>query len=67
MYTKRTYSIRDLLLWTRFETKVFVLVAAIPVVLYDLLGQGWLHLPWLPIALIGTAVAFIISFQNNAT
>jgi len=46
---------------------VFIVVAALPVVIYEVLGQRWLHLPWLPIALIGTAVAFIISFQNNAT
>ena len=66
MYTKRGYSVRDLAVWTRHETAVFVVVATIPVLVYDVLEQRWLHLPWLPIALIGTAVAFIISFQNNA-
>ncbi len=53
--------------WTRQETRLFVLLALVPVVLYEVLDQKWLHLPWLPIALIGTAVAFIVSFQNNAT
>ena len=67
MYTRRMYSLRDLASWTRRESLVFVIVALIPVVAYDLLDQKWLHLPWLPIALVGTAVAFIISFQNNAT
>jgi putative membrane protein len=32
-----------------------------------LLEFKWLHLPWLPIALIGTAVAFIVGFKNNAS
>ncbi len=27
----------------------------------------WLHLPWLPIGLLGTAVAFIAGFKNNAS
>lgn len=67
MYTKRRYSLGDMVSWTRLETLVFLVVATVPVVIYDLLDQKWLHLPWLPIALIGTAVAFIISFQNNAT
>ncbi len=27
---------------------------------------SWLKIPWTPLALIGTAVAFVIGFQNNA-
>ncbi len=42
-------------------------MAAIPVVLYSGLRWYWLHLPWLPIGLVGTAVAFIIGFKNNAS
>lgn len=52
--------------WTRRETYKFILISLIPVVLYKL-GFTWLHLPWLPIALIGTAVAFLIGFKNNAS
>jgi len=67
MYTKPRYSLKDMALWTRTDTLLFLAIAAVPVALYQVLGLKWLHLPWLPIALIGTAVAFIISFQNNAT
>lgn len=67
MYTRPNYSLRDMLSWTRQELLLFLLIALLPVTLYDLFDQRWLHLPWLPIALVGTAVAFIISFQNNAT
>ena len=35
--------------------------------LYETLNWKWLVIPWLPIALIGTAAAFIIGFKNNAT
>ena len=67
MYTKRIYSPRLMLRWTRLEIGLFLILSAIPVVLYDVLGQRWLHVPWLPVALVGTAVAFILGFQNNAT
>ena len=67
MYTKPRYSLKDMMLWTRIDTLLFLAIASVPVVLYQIIGLKWLHLPWLPIALIGTAVAFIISFQNNAS
>lgn len=67
MYTKRIYSPKRVMMWTRYETVVFFLIALVPVLLYDVFGQRWLHLPWLPIALIGTAVAFMLGFQNSAT
>ena len=67
MYTKRIYSPWIMLRWTRLEILRFLLIAAIPVVVYDVFGQRWVHLPWLPIALVGTAVAFILGFQNNVT
>lgn len=66
MYTKRIFTPRELLAWTRYELIVLVVLAALPVVAYDLLGQHWLRFPWLPVALVGTAVAFMLSFQNNA-
>lgn len=67
MYTKRHYSVRDMASWTRHDTLLLFLVALVPVIVYEVLDQRWLHLPWLPIAVVGTAVAFIISFQNNAS
>ncbi|EAR16027.1 bestrophin family protein [Robiginitalea biformata] len=45
----------------------FIIIAVIPVLPYHLLGWKWLHLPWLPIGLVGTALAFIIGFKNNAS
>lgn len=53
-------------LWTRWETLLFALLAASVTILYDIFDQKWIVLPWTPIALVGTAVAFIVSFRNNA-
>lgn len=66
MYTKIKYSLADMIKWTRNETYQFLILALVPVVLYEVFDLKWLHLPWLPIALVGTAVAFIIGFQNSA-
>ncbi|WP_252935695.1 bestrophin family protein [Roseivirga pacifica] len=66
MYTKKKYSKWTMLRWTRNETRFFIIFTAIVTVLYEVVGLQWLQLPWTPIALIGTAVAFLIGFQNNA-
>ncbi len=66
MYTKRTYRALDMVRWTRFETVRFTTIAAFWVAAYVFLDLRWLTVPWAPIALIGTAVAFVIGFQNNS-
>lgn len=53
--------------WTRRDIYKFVIIGAVPVFLFKGLGLYWLHLPWLPIGVVGTAVAFIVSFKNNAS
>lgn len=34
-------------------------------VLYKVLEWHWISIPWLPVSLIGTAVAFYVGFKNN--
>lgn len=34
-------------------------------VLYKVVGLHWLSIPWLPVSLVGTALAFYIGFKNN--
>lgn len=66
MYTKKIYSARDMALWTRYETFLFLVIGVIFVSLYEAIGFDKLRIPWTPLALIGTAVAFVIGFQNNS-
>lgn len=35
--------------------------------LFYFLGWGWLAIPWVPVALVGTATAFISGFKNTQT
>lgn len=66
MYTKKVFGAWDMAKWTRFDTFRFLIYSVIIVSLYHYLGLYWLELPWTPIALIGTAAAFVIGFQNNS-
>lgn len=67
MYIKPVYSLKIVLLWTRKYIYFFLLFSIVPVLLYDIVGLKWLYLPWLPIGLIGTSLAFITGFKNNAS
>ncbi len=67
MYTRRIFPIRGVLRWTRRYIFIFLIVATIPVIMFDVLRMKWLHVPWLPMSVLGIAVAFIIGFKNNAS
>lgn len=66
MHIKKTYTTMEMAWWTRFETFLFIGIITGWVALYYFLGLSWLKIPWTPLALIGTAVAFVIGFQNNS-
>lgn len=66
MYTKKIYSGRAMLRWTRFHVFYFIVIGVVFVLFYEYLGMHWFKIPWTPLALVGTAVAFVIGFQNNA-
>ncbi|MGH1387384.1 bestrophin family protein [Kordia sp.] len=67
MYTRRIFPIAGVLKWTRRHILLFFILATIPVILFDVVGMKWLRVPWLPLGVLGTAVAFIVSFKNNAS
>jgi putative membrane protein len=66
MLIKVRYSPLDMLLWTRLETFLFLCLSLGITALIEFADMKFLHLPWAPIAVVGTAVAFIVGFQNNA-
>ncbi|GAB3703865.1 bestrophin family ion channel [Spirosoma flavus] len=67
MHAGRKYSLFEFIVWTRRDIYWLIGLATIPTVLYQVLGWKWLAIPWVPIAMIGTAAAFIVGFKNNAT
>ena len=66
MYTQRRFPFKSLVVWTKRELIFFTGLAIVFTVLYELLGIKWLQVPLTPVGLVGTAVAFMIGFQNNA-
>ncbi|WP_299521341.1 bestrophin family protein [Winogradskyella sp.] len=67
MYTRRIFPVKGVIKWTRRSIFLFIILATVPVILFDIVGLKWLHVPWLPLGVLGTAVAFLISFKNNAS
>lgn len=66
MYTKNTYTVSQMARWTRYEAFLFFVIITIWVTIYYFFDCSWLQIPWTPLALIGTAVAFVVGFQNNS-
>jgi len=67
MHSGRNYRLKEFLLWTRRDIYWLLLLATIPTILFKLMDWKWMAIPWVPVALIGTAAAFIAGFKNNAT
>jgi putative membrane protein len=66
MYTQRRFAFKSVLIWTKREILFFTIFASLITALYEVLNIKWLQVPLAPVALIGTAVAFMVGFQNNA-
>lgn len=66
MYTQRRYPFKKVLVWTKRELIFFTLFSTGITILYELIQVKWLQVPLTPVGLVGTAVAFMIGFQNNA-
>jgi putative membrane protein len=45
---------------------LFFAIILVIVGIYYFFDLEWIKIPWTPLALIGTAVAFVIGFQNNS-
>ena len=66
MYIQRRFPFKAVLVWTRREIIFFVILATLVTLLYEVLNIKWFQVPLPPVVLIGTAVAFMVGFQNNA-
>lgn len=67
MHIGKGYTFKEVIAWTKRDIIQLLIIAIIPTVIYTTFRWQWMKLPWLPIALIGTAVAFVVGFKNNAT
>lgn len=66
MYTKRVFNPLNAIRFTRVPIVIFTAYSFLIVVLYKLFQFEWLKIPWVPLTLIGIAVAFYVGFKNNS-
>ena len=67
MKISKSYKLSEFLDWTRRKLYVVLVLAIVPVALYQLLDQQWIALPWSLAVLLGTATSFIVGFKNAQT
>lgn len=67
MHAGKSYSFKELILWTRHCIYRLLLIGIIPTVLYQVCGMKWIAIPWTVVAFLGTATAFIVGFKNTQT
>lgn len=67
MNTASHYRLHHFIPWTRTKIYKMLLISSVPTTLFYFLDWKWLALPWVPVALLGTAAAFISGFKNTQT
>ena len=66
MFIERSFSLRRMWQFSGKEIIFLSLWSAIVVLIYEFFHLEWLRIPWLPLSVIGTAVAFYLGFKNNS-
>ncbi|MDF2515732.1 MAG: multidrug transporter [Sphingobacterium sp.] len=61
------YKLKHFIPWTSSKIYKMLLLSIIPTMLFYFLDWKWLAIPWVPVALLGTATAFISGFKNTQT
>ncbi|MCT4122286.1 multidrug transporter [Elizabethkingia anophelis] len=67
MNTSSHYKLLHFIPWTRTKIYRMLLLSIVPTALFYFLSIKWLAIPWVPVALLGTATAFISGFKNTQT
>ncbi len=65
MYIKKNFGFKSVMQFSGHHIAWLTVWAAMVTALYEYTHSYWLAMPWLPLSVIGTAVAFYIGFKNN--
>jgi len=65
MIVKKNLTLNAILTFAGFHLIWLFAHMLVVTVLYKIVGWHWISIPWLPISLVGTAVAFYTGFKNN--
>src|SRR5258705_1984882 len=64
MHTGKSYKLSEFLNWTRRDIYVLIVLGVVPVAAYQIGNIKWLGIPSTVVALLGTATAFIVVYNN---
>jgi putative membrane protein len=67
MYTERRYGYWTTINWSRKGFFFGLATGALALVCYFIIGSKCFFVPWQPVLLVGTALAFYLGFKNNAS
>ena len=65
MYVKKNYNVRETLFTTGKHFMWLIPYVLVIAILYQYTSLREFSIPWLPLSIIGTAVAFYVGFKNN--
>ncbi len=66
MYIYKYFGFRSLMNFSGAHLIWLTCWAVFVVILFEWAPSGWINIPWLPLSVIGTAVAFYVGFKNNS-
>ncbi|MEJ5990851.1 bestrophin family ion channel [Ramlibacter sp. PS3R-8] len=67
MNVGKSYRLPEFLRWTRRKLYLLVALSSLPVLLVEYAGWQGLAIPWVAVAVLGTATSFIVGFKNAQT
>ncbi len=67
MYIKKNFGLKSILIFTGAHLLWIGIWSSLVAIVYQFTSlKEWLIIPWLPLSVIGTAVAFYVGFKNNS-
>ncbi len=66
MIVKKNINFVDIVTFSWFHIIWLLVWATLTCMLYEYFYFDWMNIPWLPLSIVGTAVAFYIGFKNNS-
>jgi len=66
MYVKKNFNFASIFMFSWFHIVWLTIWAFITAWFYGTFHFEWMNIPWLPLSILGTAVAFYIGFKNNS-
>jgi putative membrane protein len=65
MFVRKSIGIKGIIGFTGGHMVWLTLWVLLVTFIYSFTGWKWLSIPWLPLSVIATAVAFYVGFKNN--